>query len=797
MRKFVTSTIVVTAWAVSASHAQTLRKVLEFPKEYAASISLDDAGAAVYAVSSTNQFGTNPGYLKQIVRWDPTTGAGVQITDFEEGVESVSVNDDGTWLAFVSRADPLGTNHDESAEVFVMHPDGTSLAQLTSESFAAFDLLTGSRGVSSAVISGSGNRVAFVGRINPLGSNSTYKQALFVIDRGGTNLRLLRTDVQPATNTWFVGAFARLVDQSTFDISDDGSKLVYISGSVGGINANGTGGHSFTSTSQAQSVALSGNGNKIVYTVGTAPSSSVSVRTFDGNPGTIVGLGQGERAWITDDATSVTLYRPALAPDPAGIWRVASTGGPKTLITQNLKTLGVSGDGSRIVARGAELFAVDGAGANLQQLTTTSVTPDAPRSFALSSNGSMVSFQSSIDPLGTNPAHDEEWFSYDLDTGQFWQRTGAGAPLPTDNPVVSADDGSVFFVAGINPTGENSCATRQLFRLSPGGVTTQLTYCGDPPPYVQSDYPNFLGVRPDGAAACFISLDVNNLRYGTYTVRGDGTGRTDLGFSATPRSPSVAGTGAVSWVALATDAGLFRVKADGTGVQQITTESIYDFPSISADGSVIAWPSGTEDSVWREATQAITQIPGNYPAFRTPMVTQDAQWVFSEWQRYHVPSGPSEFVRGGLPDATGARWVSEESDLTISPSPDFDVTTGSKTTLWLADLNALPAFVVGKTSPTELTWDASPFSLRYDVVRGSIANLSIAGSTVNLGPVSCLEDDSPDNHTKGYGDPVQPAPGQAFFYLYRGSVGFDAAVGSYGQGSGGKERIAGTGGCNP
>ena len=796
MRKFVASTIVVTAWAVSASHAQTLRKVLEFPKEYAASISLDDAGAAVYAVSSTNQFGTNPGYLKQIVRWDPTTGAGVQITDFEEGVESVSVSDDGTWLAFVSRADPLGTNHDESAEVFVMHPDGTGLAQLTSDGFPAFDLLAGSRGVSSAVISGSGNRVAFVGRINPLGSNSTYKQALFVIDRGGTNLRQLRTDVQPATNTWFVSSsWVGLGDQSTFDISDDGSKVVYISGSVGGINANGTGGHLFSSTSQAQSVALSGNGNKIVYTMGTASSSNVSVRTFDGNPGTIVGLGQGGWAWITDDATSVTLYRPALAPDPAGIWRVASTGGPKTLVTQNLKTLGVSGDGSRIVARGAELFAVDGAGANLQQLTTTSVTPDAPRSFALSSNGSMVSFQSSIDPLGTNPAHDEEWFSYDLDTGQFWQRTGAGAPLPTDNPVVSADDGSVFFVANINPTGENSCATRQLFRLSPGGVTTQLTYCGDPPPYVQADYPNFLGVRPDGAAACFISLDFS---YRTYTVRGDGTGRTDLGSSfSSPRSPSVAGTGAVSWVALATNAGVFRVQADGTGVQQISTSEIFDFPSISADGSAIAWPCGTESCLWREATQAITPIPGD-ESDPTPMVTQDGQWVFSEWQRYHVASGASEFVRGGLPDATGARWVSEESDLTISRPPDFDVLpTGSKTTLWLADLNAVPAFVVGKISPTELTWDASPFSLRYDVLRGSIANLSMDASTVNLGPVSCLEDDSPDNHTKGYGDPVQPAPGQAFFYLYRGSVGFDAAVGSYGQGTGGKERVAGAGGCNP
>ena len=48
-----------------------------------------------------------------------------------------------------------------------------------------------------------------------------------------------------------------------------------------------------------------------------------------------------------------------------------------------------------------------------------------------------------------------------------------------------------------------------------------------------------------------------------------------------------------------------------------------------------------------------------------------------------------------------------------------------------------------------------------------------------------------------YGDPADPAPGQAFFFLYRGSVGASAAAGSYGQGTGGKERLAGSGACNP
>ena len=96
-----------------------------------------------------------------------------------------------------------------------------------------------------------------------------------------------------------------------------------------------------------------------------------------------------------------------------------------------------------------------------------------------------------------------------------------------------------------------------------------------------------------------------------------------------------------------------------------------------------------------------------------------------------------------------------------------------------------------------LTWDPSPGSIRYDVIRGSITGLAIAGSTVDLGPVVCLEDDSPDNHTQGFEDAAIPAPGEAFFFLYRGSIGFEAVAGSYGQGSGARERVAGAGGCNP
>jgi hypothetical protein len=142
-----------------------------------------------------------------------------------------------------------------------------------------------------------------------------------------------------------------------------------------------------------------------------------------------------------------------------------------------------------------------------------------------------------------------------------------------------------------------------------------------------------------------------------------------------------------------------------------------------------------------------------------------------------------------VPNATGTVFAFTGRDI-VDRSP-------SAMSLFRAQLDVRAKIDVGKASPTVLSWDPSPESLRYDVIRGSVSALTIAGSTVDLGAVVCLEDDSPDNHTRGFEDTAIPAPGEAFFFLYRGSIGASAVAGSYGQGSGARERVAGAGGCNP
>ena len=87
--------------------------------------------------------------------------------------------------------------------------------------------------------------------------------------------------------------------------------------------------------------------------------------------------------------------------------------------------------------------------------------------------------------------------------------------------------------------------------------------------------------------------------------------------------------------------------------------------------------------------------------------------------------------------------------------------------------------------------------LRYDVIRGDVANLQHSGGNVDLGTVVCLENDSGDTNTVGFEDTANPAPGQAFFYLFRGSMGVLAGAGSYDEGSGGFERVPSAGDCSP
>ena len=118
--------------------------------------------------------------------------------------------------------------------------------------------------------------------------------------------------------------------------------------------------------------------------------------------------------------------------------------------------------------------------------------------------------------------------------------------------------------------------------------------------------------------------------------------------------------------------------------------------------------------------------------------------------------------------------------------------------IYLADITALARISVSAgTAPTRVVWQPESGPVRYDIIRGFVASLHPGGgSTIDLGAVTCIENDSPDASTIGHEDATLPAAGQAFFYIYRGTQGINKGPGSWGTSSAGAPRVPSTGSCN-
>jgi hypothetical protein len=283
---------------------------------------------------------------------------------------------------------------------------------------------------------------------------------------------------------------------------------------------------------------------------------------------------------------------------------------------------------------------------------------------------------------------------------------------------------------------------------------------------------------------------------------------------------------------------IFVVKTDGSGWRRLTSDPLFSSitPDISGAGSRIAFsseadPVGTNSDHNAEiflhdtATGTTRQLTATAGAdCRHPRISDDGEFVYfttaapifesdpngrTEGYRVSVSTGVVErigAIRRGpsslgssdifqeqhvATDATGRLGVMGSPGDWIGRDPDFD------RELYVADQTASARLLPSNSSPTVLSWDPEPRSLRYDVVRGDLANLRIIAGSVDLGSVVCLENDSPDTDTLGFEDPAEPGPGQAFFFLHRGSQGVNDGPGTFGFASNGFERIAGVGDCPP
>ena len=435
-------------------------------------------GTVVFAGSNADPLGLNPMHGQQVFSWTLPGVIQAQVTTLLRGAGADSVSDDGAWVTAISRADPVGQNHDASQELFLISSDGSTIIQLTND--ATFDGGT----IWLSRISGSGNRVVFTSNRDPLGGNPGNYLQLFIVDADGSNLTQLTSAA--ADERFF-----------SFSISDDGTRIVFdYSGDLTGGNADGTSEiftvlYDATALNQKTTSAtvdsfgpsLSGNGQLIVF----VDTGGIRVMPWPSTNSLAIAAGEGPS--ITDDGK--WLYYTAPDADNEEIFVVSASGGTPTQLTFTSPPLVnyypvVSGGNVRLTFMvregaypggsnsdgGTELMVMDVDGSNVVQLSNDVVTGgDAFPN--MSPDGTRIVLASTGDLTGNGAASrgSREIFRIDDDGSNLTQVTTDAAVW---HPTVTADGATIAFMSREDPIGDSTCGgtplNPQIFSIQSEGT---------------------------------------------------------------------------------------------------------------------------------------------------------------------------------------------------------------------------------------------------------------------------------------------------------------------------------------
>jgi Tol biopolymer transport system component len=762
------------------------------------------------------------------------------------GMTGVSVSDDGLWIAFLSRGDLTGQNPDRNVELFLMKSDGSMIRQLTVTSDATAK-------ISRFALSGNGSSVVFLYDGTLTVPNPDRMTLAYVVAADGTGLRRL-TSAPPVYGTEWVsvsddGSRAVVcegISNGTFqvlavevatgttraltnlfgfcriaEISGDGGMVAFET-SAKGIPAPGTGQPECQGYSQIATVRWDGTQLREVSGAcacqgSYAPSIAYGPTLLD--DGSWVIHSMDDCGWEiyktrTDGTSQVRLTvnwfegECAWAAAPGGTGRIAFLCDKEATWAP-----GANPDG------GIELHSTTQTGADplVDPRQLSAVRSGDNGEPDLTPDGATVVFSSNAQPDGASPS---------LRLQIYRVGTAAGTPVAVTNfaqgwavqPSVTDDGETLTFVSNADPFGLDLGDPPALYAIASNGTGLRRLTPADK--NIQA-----AEVAGNGSVAAFASGDIlTGGTYGVYRVDLDGTGLRLIGPHG--ELPSVDATG--RWVAYVDDfegqGRICRARADVTA----PVEVLYSEPGqrvsdvrISGSGGVVAFlgdanPGGVnadrneEVFVWEATTGTVRALTSTTAGGHIALaLSRDGAKVaavstvprFSpagdpEVVRIDVATGAVERIDGLRPSGPGRLAIDEHGDRVAfdGAGRSFGGNADGNREIVFIDRTASASIRVSPgAAPTIVSWDVESGPSSYDVIRGDVASLAVAGSTVDLGAVTCVENDSGDAVAE---DASAPAPGHAWFYVYRGSAGPFASPGTYGAGTGNRERVPAGGGCD-
>jgi len=166
-------------------------------------------------------------------------------------------------------------------------------------------------------------------------------------------------------------------------------------------------------------------------------------------------------------------------------------------------------------------------------------------------------------------------------------------------------------------------------------------------------------------------------------------------------------------------------------------------------------------------------------SFATPMVSGAVALLLEKYPGLTTAEVRDVLQRTAAPDSNPPSL----SGLMGAGVLDLDALTLEST----LDRTSLEA--TGAEGGTVFSWSPVRDATLYDLARGNLSEIVAAYEQVDLGHLVCIADDLTVTDSSAFPDPQIPAPGEAFFYLFRDN-GVDAAAGTFGTDGDGHPRVA-------